>query len=320
MTYTTQEQQSYRRFSDMVGDFIIPREMQQTNREEYQRKTMAGGVKAGQLWVANDGGYATYIAVLAVSRDRRTIMGVPMEADVDLQTQDSLVLTGHTPLGMPMVAWPKLRVEIPVRLLSKPVGEFEESLMRSLASNTADGSIFRRGESPRFDMDEDAYDELVAHLKQWHRKCGQLPPLHQPRNKVGISQERIRAMRQLMRKLHMTEREALGVVNRETPLTDEARNVLEEADIDLSGIPVRSNTLPAELLIEVEQPRWRAEADWYETHVKGDPRFNLAQAAVDLAARVSGDDEQSWRKRLHTVAASRTSNDGDSRRVGQEGD
>ncbi|KAB7790487.1 hypothetical protein F7D09_0983 [Bifidobacterium leontopitheci] len=302
MTRTAQEQQAYERFRAIAGDFVIPKQMIRNNSDDYRRQVFEEGVRPNQLWVARHEGYAAYVAIVSVGADERTVVAMPMDGDLDVQTRDSLIMLHDTPLGLPMVAWPALTTEIPVRLLAKPAGEFAESDMRIFVSGHPDGIRVQQGASPRFSMDEAIYDEMVAHIRRWHDMCAELPQLEPQKASAGVSLDRVAAMKELMRKMGMSLEDAAAVVDRTTPATDKQRRTLAGIGISLDDIPARTSTLPKDLLIEVEQPRWRAEADQYAARMEGDARLNLAQSAFALAARRTGHGRESWRGALMQAA------------------
>ncbi|MBT1171225.1 hypothetical protein [Bifidobacterium sp. SO4] len=284
----------------------IPAEVINMEDPEYIARRLAMPVAAGQLWMAKTKGEAQYVLITAVDgEDPRTITVIPLSNNTAERTDGSLIVD-RTPLGMPMVAWPALATSIPVRVLFKPLDEFNPQTTEALAADHADEKLgINRATAPDDPMEsaEQEIHEIEHSLESWHKLCADLPKLHADRTAAEHSGDELAAYADALKNvLHLTPGQRIAV-SRGKALTDEQQSRMAAAGFPES--PYNRPQVDDDYLVEVEQPRWRAAANALAASgVTGDPRERLAyKAQFELAARVNGHGVEALRGALHKAAA-----------------
>ncbi|MBW3080731.1 hypothetical protein [Bifidobacterium saguinibicoloris] len=307
----------YDQLKDTDTELIMPSGDDVDSPERIERQ-LAEGVKRGQLWIADQGDDSLYVLVAEVNDDPRMATVIPLSNDLHSETDDSLVV-GNTPLDIEMVAWPGLQAIIPVRLLYKPLKEFPESAVKAIEHDdlrfAKKTDAIRRGhdneerDSPFVENRED----ITAILLKWHAMCFDLPKLHEEDEdaEASMTPERGTYAKALITVLQLPFDQVDDVLDGVVPLTDEQRASLADAGVQVPDAPKRTFHLPADLLVEVEQPAWRRDADEYAHRMDGDARVNLAQDAFTLAARPNGYGRAAWRGALQDAYRNRLAENDD---------
>ncbi|PWG60282.1 hypothetical protein [Bifidobacterium catulorum] len=307
----------------------IPENVRYYMDPEVRSRLLDEGVGVGQLWVAETRLDATHVLVVNLREDCRAVEIVPMSLDLALQTGDSVIVAkSRTSLGLRMVAWPKLRAWIPVRLLKKPLGTFDERIMEAICSAPeTQGRIsgLARGKQPEsLDSAVTERKRLAETMRHWHDELSRLPELptsdETPKsggadgNAIDMAGGR-RMLESLTSIAGLSVSEALDVYRGLRALSESQKNRLAAAGVDIGVLAGDDDDsrLPADLLVEVEQPLWREAADVIDQrhhddspNVSGavkDPRMELARAAFGLAARRSGSGRERWRRQLRVVVS-----------------
>ena len=293
-----------KRRSFTLSASAIPAEIFRMEDPNHIAERMAKPVAAGQLWLAKTKIGIQYVLITAVADDPRVVTAVPMDNNTAVRTDDSLIID-RTPLGMPMVAWPKLAADIPMRVLFKPLDEFNAATTAALADDRADDvlgiSRATAPEDPMLSAEREVY-EVRQRMDAWHRQCADLPELHSGKTAPRHSEDELAAYADALKNvLHLGPGQRIAVT-RGTPLTDEQQRLMADAGFPES--PYAKPTVDDDYLIEVEQPRWRAAADAFAaTGADRDPREGLAyKAQFELAARVNGRGVEALRGALHKAA------------------
>ncbi|KAB7790645.1 hypothetical protein F7D09_0751 [Bifidobacterium leontopitheci] len=285
--------------------FPIPGEALAVSHSDYAIQMMRSSPDRGQIWLLCDDENAEYALVLAIGDDPRTVVVTAMSNDVSYQTDESMVIH-DTPLGMPMVVWPKLTIAVPMRLLKTPCGKISEAVLQSAIGMTTDaGHAVTRGKTlpGAWRRPKQNLRAKAARFVQWHRMIGLLPQLHQANNRYQIDTDADAYFDALM-EIGLPPYEILRIRNGERALTDGERAALESAGYRKA--PTQRQTVPDEYLIQAERPRWREIADALEHRQLGgraesskpaepheDVRLLLARTAFTLAARSNGHDQES---------------------------
>lgn len=273
-----------------LGPSAIPERIRAMEDPAYIRRRLSVPVSPGQIWLAKHGNGSQYVLVDKVDqKDARKIAVFPMSSDLSDATEDCLIAEA-TPLGMPMVVWPGLRAVIPVRLLFKPLDDLDDRTLQFLRSGNSLGveaepspSAFRRRLLLRDRMD------------RWQRLCDALPQLHQSSTapRPAFDADAPKRLIALIEVLGLTREDASKIMDGDLPLNDDQRRRLAAAGVSLPDGSA-DTTLPADLLIEVEQPEYRSMAKRFDDG-NGDPRVALAKSVFSLAAKRTGKDRASWR-------------------------
>lgn len=109
-----------------------------------------------------------YILILAVDAERHMVRVVPVSNDPRAETDDSLVVE-DTPLEEPLVVWPTIVVDIPARLLYKPLKGFSPEVTDAVAADAPCDGV-RRGED-HAENDSPFVDNRVDHAAILLRWC-----------------------------------------------------------------------------------------------------------------------------------------------------
>lgn len=297
---------------------VIPPSGDDLDSPERIERQLTEGVKRGQLWSAATDGDMLYVLVTGVDEDPRMATVIPLSNGLRAETDDSLVI-GNTPLDIEMVTWPDLKAIIPVRLLYKPLKELSESAVKAIESNNLrfakKSDAIRRGhdsgksDSPFVKNRDDIIDILIT----WHAMCFDLPKLGEddPEMEATVNPDRGKYAEALITVLGLPFDAVDDVLDGKTQLTEEQQKQLNDAGFQVPDAPKRTFHLPEDLLVEVEQPIWRREADEYAQQTDEDPRLQLATEAFKLAARPDGHGREAWRGTLREAYRNHFSADND---------
>lgn len=316
-----------RSFTELLGMYdrmkgrmpeIIPPSGDDLNSPERIERQLAEGVKRGQLWSAGTDDESLYVLVMEVNEDPRMATIIPLSNDLRAETDDSLVI-GNTPLDIEMVTWPGLKALIPVRLLYKPLKELSETAVKSIESD--DLRFAKKADAIRQGHDNEENDSLfvenrediTAILLKWHAMCFDLPKLGEddPKAEATVNHDRGEYAEALITVLGLPFDALDDVLDGKTQLTEEQQKQLSDAGFQVPDAPKRTFHLPEDLLVEVEQPIWRREADDYAQQTDEDPRLQLATEAFTLAARPDGHGREAWRGTLREAYRNHFSADND---------
>ncbi|KFI52233.1 hypothetical protein [Bifidobacterium biavatii] len=285
----------------MLAPSAIPEQVIRMESPEYIAARLAEPVAAKQLWLAKDAGAqgareSQYVLVLTVGNDERTVTIVPMSSNVAERTEGALSVD-RTPMGLPMIAWPDLATEIPVRLLYKPLDAFDDAVFRAVTGNRANARVGVRRTQPVAEPTVSSERRFLAmrrKLDRWHAICAQLPALHGEETLRYSTSDALAAYNDALKTvLHLTPQQRIALSRGGWHLDDEQRQAM--ADAGFPDAPHRDEIIGDDYLIMAEQPRWRAAAEALagmgdaSGFADTDPRVRLAhQAQFALAARTSG--------------------------------
>lgn len=243
--------------------------------------------------------------------DPRLVWVIPMTNNEYIQNNTSLVID-KTPLGVAMTAWPTARVRIPANVLSLPLKSLPDPVSSAVISNKENPRLgVLRGNNPTTVYDRRIIARNVRSMLEtfliWSLECASLPQLSTTdKTSVQHTPSRADLLRQTVKVLGVDPVEAGNIIEGSTKPTKAQRDALQAAGISLTAVPKRKTTLPADLLIEVEQPMWRKTVLHYalSKNIQAPAaRYALARDAFELAARPTGYGRQAWRGALGQVAA-----------------
>ena len=277
----------------------VPQSLRRLTDAEFTARGMEQGVRRGQLWLAKDqASRMEYVVVESRDDDPRILTVVPMSDDPGMAMPGvSSVDAGGSPLEVSLFPMLHLRSDVPARLLCRPLGELDEDVVGAIAR----GAVARTAPMPAESglwMDDPmslaGYETMKATMEDWHALCDRLPALPMRDDGASPFDERgAQLYDMLIDVLGLTVGQANAVYDGRRPLDDRQRRALIAAGARPQDLDFVFE-LPADLLIEVEQPVWRGKADAFALTHDGDPRLGLARECYALHARTKG----TWRDRL----------------------
>ncbi|MEV3934371.1 ImmA/IrrE family metallo-endopeptidase [Glycomyces sp. NPDC049804] len=276
-------------------------------------------VVPGQVWVGRHQEHSSLLVVLEVNADRRTAVAAPLSIEPGIEAAETLVVAADaSPLQLTTVIWFALKQAIPVRVLSRPLGRLAEPIVDLLRQTSFDsGKALQVGGVRLGGSDFDVHSssasvnaELEDIFELW---ASSLEPIETPDQPTASPSSTLPVqLAEVIDALGVSQPIAMAIIRRERPLSpDELARLATGTGIPEADLQPCSPALPADLVIELEQPRWRplveavASSEGVDVHTA---RQNLGQSAYTLAARQRGDSSSLWRHRLRMVALARLDN------------
>lgn len=261
-------------------------------------RRMNEGVRPGQLWVAKDEwSRMAYVLVEHVGHDPRVATVTPMSDDPGMaMPRTPVVEAQRSPLGVALAPITALRGEMPVRLLCTPLGDLDDSTMACIArfGPPAEGAQAEDGTWIDDPMSLASYADLADLMDDWRERCTRLPPMPKTPDYDSPFDERDAALYDmLIDVLGLTVPQANEVYDGKRALDERERLALIAAGAHPRELDF-TFALPADLLVEVEQPLWRDKVEAFARTHEGDPCLGLARECYTLHARTKG----TWRDRL----------------------
>lgn len=271
---------------------------------DQQKAQMRAEPQAGQLWLASDdeGGMAFLLinGIGGENGDPRVVDVVPMGEEPGMRMPGApLVPSDRSPLHRDLVPMVDLRTQVPLRLLSTPLGVLGDDDITAIRKELASGDLLANGGWIDDSDDLNAYDHLADLIDLWHKRCGDLPALsssgtRRQADASGYDEHAAQLYDLLIDVLKLNVAEANAVFDGRRQLDRRAQEALVAAGARPQDLGFAVD-LPDDLLVEVEGPLWYAKAEaWERNHGDADPRLALARECYQLHARTKG----SWRERL----------------------
>lgn len=275
-------------------------------------------VRSNRLWAARWAGATILLLTLREPSNPRTVVAAPVTIEPGLEDQEVVFVDASTnELGLPMTVWLGLRREIPIRTLERPLGEVLADIPEcpgTIADITdvtkkTPGARPAHGNYGDTSPSTEKRAEMEDLLDQWMED---LEPLPSEAEKAKTNHEKPSfTLTQVMDALNVPQRQAMNIIRGRQELSaEEIQQLAAHVGSTPDAISAVAEPLPNDLLLELEQPRWRhlvrAEAlsgKTDETHA----RHSVARQAFALAARQHGEDRDVWRQRLRTIALGRLS-------------
>ena len=257
-------------------------------------------LRPGAVWRARWDDVA--LLVLLVGNPTATTVAVtPVTFDDTGADADTLLVASPSGRGATLAVWRTLRRDLPLALLDRPVDELPPAVISWTAGGPVPDDARLAGpalpsvasRSPvRADLEDDL-DALIAAVPA-------LTPVSSrgaaagARKRVLPSEEQFAA---LMARLGVSLPVVLDLVDGKRQPSPEEAAALR----DIVGVTPEVTPPPAELVIEMYHPRWKATVldlarrrDMNEAAA----RTVMASGAFALAARQTGDQTPDWRERL----------------------
>lgn len=274
-------------------------------------------VRSNRLWSASSSGTTILLLTLNTPSNERTVLAAPVTLEPGLEDEECVLLEASTnELGLPLTVWLGLARKVPLRTLERPLGEISTVLAHTNGGVIESGPFLRLSAGVHVGRENfgstwpsaEKHAELEDLLDEWMEELEPLPS--QPSN-VQVKQQEVKpSLAQVMDALNVPQRQAMNIVRGRHPLTDdEAQRLAAHIGSTHEAISAMAEPLPTELLLEMEQPRWKNLVRSEQQSKKSNEiqaRLSLAQQAFALAARQSGEGTDAWRQRLRTVALGHT--------------
>ncbi len=257
-------------------------------------------LRPGAVWRARWDD-VTLLVLLVGNPTATTVAVTPVTFDDTGADADTLLVASPSGRGATLAVWRTLRRDLPLALLDRPVDELAPAVIAWTVGGPVPDDARLAGpalpsvapRSPvRADLEEDL-DALIAAARA-------LTPVSSrgaatgTRKRVLPSEEQFAA---LMARLGVSLPVVLDLVDGKRQPSPEEAAALQ----DIVGVTPEVTPPPAELVIEMYHPRWKATVldlarrrDMNEAAA----RTVMASGAFALAARQTGDQTPDWRERL----------------------
>ena len=257
-------------------------------------------LRPGAVWRARWDDVALLV-LLVGNPTATTVTATPVTFDDTGADADTLLVTAPAARGVPLTVWRTLRRDLPLAVLDRPVDELAPAVVAWTTGGPAPDDAQLGGptlpsvasRSPvRADLGDDL-DALIAAVPAL-TPTPPRPAAAGTRKRVSPSDEQFAA---LMARLGVMLPVVLDLVDgKRQPNPQEAAALL-----DILGATPEVTPPPAELVIEMYQPRWKVTVldlarrrDLDEAAA----RMAMANGAFALAARQTGEQTPDWRERL----------------------
>ncbi|WP_284762111.1 hypothetical protein [Arthrobacter sp. efr-133-R2A-63] len=271
-------------------------------------------VRNNSLWVARWSGSTILLLIIHESSDPQKVLAAPVTIEPGLQDQESVVVDASAnELGVPVTVWLGITREVPIQTLERPLGglshETLETAIRASSSHPLPEAehAFRQLASTSAEQRAEMEDILDGWIEDLQPLPSESP--EQMTTQGTIHGKPTITLKQVMEALHVPQRKAMNIVRGNYQLSaGEARQLALHIGSSPEALSSIAEPLPNELLIELQQPRWRllvrseAESLKIDEHTA---RLSVARETFALAARQSGRDTDMWRQRLRTIALGR---------------
>jgi len=257
-------------------------------------------LRPGAVWRARWDD-VTLLVLLVGNPTATTVAVTPVTFDDTGADADTLLVASPSGRGATLAVWRTLRRDLPLALLDRPVDELAPAVIAWTVGGPVPDDARLAGpalpsvapRSPvRADLEEDL-DALIAAVQA-------LTPVSSrgaatgTRKRVLPSEEQFAA---LMARLGVSLPVVLDLVDGKRQPSPEEAAALQ----DIVGVTPEVTPPPADLVIEMYHPRWKATVldlarrrDMNEAVA----RTVMASGAFALAARQTGDQTPDWRERL----------------------
>lgn len=273
-------------------------------------------VRNNGLWTARWSGSTLLLLIIHESSDPRKVLAAPVTMEPGLWDQESVVVDASAnDLGVPITVWLGIAREVPIQTLERPLGglpsetlETARRVSRSHPLPDAEHAI-QQLTSTSAEQRAEMEDTLDRWIEDFQPLPSETP--EQVTTQGTIQGKPSITLEQVMEALHVPQRKAMNIVRGSYQLSaGEARQLALHIGSSPDALSSIAEPLPNELLIELQQPRWRLLVRSEAESLKIDEtaaRLSVAREAFALAARQSGRDTDMWRRRLRTIALGRLS-------------
>lgn len=262
------------------------------------------GPRAGEIWDLS--GHGVNLSALCLGeweRDPRVMYAIPVVFGLD--EADGQALYAQQAYGHNLhefYVWPHRLALIPLRTFTRPSMQVDAKLVLRILKGELPTVLDVMG-GEQFDTAANTLD-----MAGWLAMCSDtlnLPPLteeHDGTRHAEHAGNRGRLLKQVASVLGVSPSTAMNIIKGTVQPSMEQQDRLETAGIRLDA-GAQNTALPADLLIEVEQPYWHMRVmDYKRKHPDtSDPWKATAQKAFQLAARRNGTGRDKWKASLEHV-------------------
>jgi hypothetical protein len=230
-----------------------------------------------------------------------TVTAIPVTFDATGADADTLLVTSASGRGVRLAVWRSLRRDLPLAVLDRPIDELAPAVVAWTAAgpvpdDAQPGGPTLPSAAPRGPVRADLQDDLDALIAAFPA----LTPVPSRRSATGIrkrvspSEEQFAA---LMTRLGVSLPVVLELVDgKRQPSPEDAAALL-----DVLGVTPDVTPPPADLVVEMYHPRWKAtvlDLARRDDVNEAAARTAMASGAFALAARQTGEQTPDWRERL----------------------
>lgn len=246
----------------------------------------------GQIWRAVRDDVTALVVLVEVDQDQATVVPITIDTPTG---EFGAVEIRDTAFGVPIAAWPHLRLGLPVRALDRPVDQVPPNALLGivgLASSTGSG------------VSTESRDERVAELVDDLAFLAVSKVEASTAATAGAETERIDIdsldsgmFDEAARRLGVSMPAILDLIDGKQPPTPEQAAILRQ----VFGAAPTAISLPSLLISDLSQPRWRALVRRRRDHDRTSEdaaRSALAYDIYAMAARQTGEQEPAWHDRI----------------------
>lgn len=266
-------------------------------------KIVEDGPHAAEIWdVSGHGVNMSALCLGEWEKDPRVMYAIPVVFGLDEADAQALYVRQEQKRGaFEYYVWPQRLALTPLRTFVRPCAQVDaELLLRILEGELPTALDVMGGEG--FDPAVNTLD-----MAGWLAMCSDtltLPPLveHGTVPQAAHAERRGRLLKQVANILDVSPSTAMNIIKGTIQPDMGQKAKLEAAGVELDA-GGRTSSLPADLLVEIEQPYWHARVmDYQRRHPDTtDPWRDAARDAFRLAARRNGTGRDKWKASLERV-------------------
>lgn len=257
-------------------------------------------LRPGAVWRARWDDVALLVLLVGIPT-ATTVGAAPVTFDDTGADADALLVTAPAVSGVPLTVWRTLRRDLPLAVLDRPVDEVTPAVVAWTTGGPAPDDAQLGGPAlpsiaPRSSVRAGLEDDLDA-LMEAVPALGPAPvrsAAASTQKRLSPSDEQFAA---LMDRLGTGLPAVLDLIDGKR----EPNRIEAAALMDILGVTPEVARHPAELIIEMCQPRWKVTvldlARRRGTN-EASARTEMAYGAFALAARQTGEQHPDWRERL----------------------
>lgn len=295
---------------ELARNAAVPHALTSAGRNDRFGNSHDQDLKRGQIWRAQWDEVTVLVLLADISNTDVDV--IPVTVDPDAADSTSLVLEPWlTSFGVETTLWIDLRTRLPLRVLDEIIDEFPADLMnwvvddpqtnlpRGMHKGPHAPSVFDPAMKIRAEIEDDLSDlQASPELPVEGRSTNATPTLASILGKTV----NLRALIDALHPCGLNQSEVMSVLKGKRFLTPDLVDAIADVtDISRDTIAEAVTPLPAELVEEVDHPRWRPM--WRDrAHRQGlDESTARLRGTYELyarAARQTGAQKPDWAARL----------------------
>lgn len=305
------------RLLTLAHEAAAPESLRRTHRDAPDIDSDEFEVRPGQIWSAEWAEEVVCVLVLTAAIPSRWISVIPVLFEPEAREGTDIFLRpDQTSLGVPATVWPDLVWELPLKTLDRPLGSASSDILESVLTweqNQRSGTApTDSGQGSDNFISPSTRDRLRAEIQdslETLKSAAQATDERVAASASGLIRQKSLSFKVVMQTLGVSQQQAMAIARGKHPLRpDEARLLADQSGHSLEEVQSVASPLPEEVLVELDQPRWRAlvRDEARRQYLDDDAaRLSLGYEAFGLAARQKGSGPDVWRQRLRTIARGR---------------